>query len=122
MAATCFDGMSKPKASQGMVATLVRTIFEQPDHDSVWDQHARVVDQLSGRFDDAAGMLADAAEDLLAFSTFPAECWPGRSGPRERRPGRAFASHTEGDRSTVPLSVTLCKPHPSSGARLDKRR
>ena len=30
-----------PKASQGMVATLVRTIFEQPDHDSVWAQHAR---------------------------------------------------------------------------------
>jgi hypothetical protein len=25
-----------------------------------------------GRFPDAAGMLADAAEDLLAFSTFPA--------------------------------------------------
>ena len=25
-----------PRASQGMVATLVRTIFEQPDHDSVW--------------------------------------------------------------------------------------
>ena len=64
-----------PKASQGMVATLVRTIFEQPDHDSVWDQHARVVDQLTGRFDDAALMLADAAEDLLAFSTFPAEHW-----------------------------------------------
>ena len=40
------------------------------------------------------------------------------SGGRER----AFASHTEGDRSTVPLSVTLCKPHPSSGARLDEIR
>jgi hypothetical protein len=58
-----------------MVATLVRTIFEQPDHDSVWAQHARVVDQLAGRFDDAALMLADAADDLLAFSTFPAEHW-----------------------------------------------
>ena len=46
-----------------MVATLVRTIFEQPDHDGVWDQHTRVVDQLGGRFDDAAAMLADAAED-----------------------------------------------------------
>jgi hypothetical protein len=77
-----------PKASQGMVATLVRTIFEQPDHDSVWAQHARVVGQLSGRFDDAANMLADAAEDLLAFATFPAEhsaprgalTYPPRSG------------------------------------------
>ena len=67
-----------PRTSQGMVATLVRTIFEQPDHDSVWDQHARVVDQLTGRFDDAATMLADAADDLLAFSTFP----PEHSAPR----------------------------------------
>ena len=75
-----------PKASQGMVATLVRTIFEQPDHDSVWAQHARVVDQLTGRFDDAALMLADAAEDLLAFSTFPAEHWSAirSNNPQER--------------------------------------
>jgi len=75
-----------PKASQGMVGTLVRTIFEQPDHDSVWDQHARVVDQLAGRFDEAAAMLADAAEDLLAFSTFPTEHWSAirSNNPQER--------------------------------------
>ncbi len=30
-----------PKASQSMVATLVRTIFEQPDATQVWAQHAR---------------------------------------------------------------------------------
>jgi putative transposase len=36
---------------------------------------ARVVDQLTGRFDDAAVMLLDAPDDLLAFSTFPAEHW-----------------------------------------------
>jgi len=75
-----------PKASQGMVATLVRTIFEQPDHDSVWAQHARVVDQLAGRFPEAAKMLADAAEDLLAFSTFPPGHWSAirSNNPQER--------------------------------------
>jgi transposase-like protein len=75
-----------PKASQGMVATLVRTIFEQPDHDSVWAQHARVVDQLGGRFADAANMLSDAASDLLAFSTFPPEHWSAvrSNNPQER--------------------------------------
>ena len=75
-----------PRASQGMVATLVRTIFEQPDHDSVWAQHARVVDQLTGRFDDAAVMLLDAADDLLAFSTFPPEHWSQyrSNNPQER--------------------------------------
>lgn len=75
-----------PRASQGMVATLVRTIFEQPDHDSVWAQHARVVGQLSTLFPEAAAMLADAAEDLLAFSTFPAEHWSNirSNNPQER--------------------------------------
>ena len=75
-----------PKASQGMVGTLVRTIFEQPDHDSVWAQHARVVDQLQGLFPEAANMLSDAAEDLLAFSTFPPEHWSAirSNNPQER--------------------------------------
>ena len=75
-----------PKASQGMVATLVRTIFEQPDHDSVSAQHGRVVDQLTGRFADAAVMLLDAADDLLAFSTFPPEHWSNirSNNPQER--------------------------------------
>jgi len=79
-----------PKASQGMVATLVRTIFEQPDHDSVWAQHARVVDQLAGRFPEAAMMLAGAAEDLLAFSTFPPEHWSAirSNNPQEVCPER----------------------------------
>jgi putative transposase len=35
-----------PKAAQAMVATLVRTIFAQPDAASVWAQHARVADAL----------------------------------------------------------------------------
>jgi len=39
-----------PKAHQGMFATLVRTIFEQPDATQVWAQHARVVEQLEPRF------------------------------------------------------------------------
>jgi putative transposase len=75
-----------PKASQGMVATLVRTIFEQPDHDSVWAQHERVVEQLAGRFDDAAALLIDAGPDLLAFSTFPVEHWTAirSNNPQER--------------------------------------
>ena len=75
-----------PKASQGMVSTLVRTIFEQPDHHSVWAQHERVVEQLGGRFDDAAAMLIDAGPDLLAFSTFPVEHWSAirSNNPQER--------------------------------------
>ena len=53
------------------MATLGRSVFEQPDAASVWDQHARVLAQLEERFPQAAAMLADAAPDLLAFHRLP---------------------------------------------------
>jgi hypothetical protein len=64
-----------PKSAHTIVAPLVRSIFEQPDADSVWAQHGRIVEQLSGRFDAAADLLADAAHDILAFTTFPKTHW-----------------------------------------------
>ena len=75
-----------PKSSQSMVATLVRTIFEQPDAEQVWAQHARVVEQLEGRFPDAAAMLIDAGGDILAFAAFPIEHWSAirSNNPQER--------------------------------------
>jgi putative transposase len=75
-----------PKSAQSMVATLVRTIFEQPDAASVWAQHARVVEQLTERFPDAATHLADAATDVLAFTAFPKEHWRQiwSNNPQER--------------------------------------
>jgi putative transposase len=75
-----------PKSAQNFVATLVRSIFAQPDHDAVWAQHNRVVEQLMDNFSDAAHMLAGAAEDILAFSTFPKEHWRQiwSNNPQER--------------------------------------
>jgi putative transposase len=75
-----------PKSAQAMVATLVRTTFAQPDAASVWDQHARVVEQLTERFASAAKLLADAAEDVLAFTAFPKEHWKQiwSNNPQER--------------------------------------
>ncbi len=64
-----------PKSAQGFVATMVRTIFEQPDAKTVKEQHARIVTQLEERFPDAAAMLDDAGPDLLAFTGFPKEHW-----------------------------------------------
>src|SRR5579863_2031334 len=64
-----------PKSAQGMVATLVRTIFDQADSASVWAQHDRVVRQLEEKFPQAAALLAEAANDILAFTAFPQEHW-----------------------------------------------
>jgi putative transposase len=75
-----------PKSAQSLVATLVRSIFEQPDATTTWAQHARVVEQLDERFGDAAAMLADAAADILAFTPFPKEHWRQirSNNPQER--------------------------------------
>jgi putative transposase len=64
-----------PKSAQGFVATMVRTIFEQPDAKTVREQHRRIVTQLEERFPDAAAMLDEAGTDLLAFTGFPKEHW-----------------------------------------------
>jgi transposase-like protein len=75
-----------PKSAQPMVATIVRSIFEQPSAEEVRAQHARVVAQLEPRFPDAARMLADAAEEILAFAAFPQQHWRKirSNNPQER--------------------------------------
>jgi putative transposase len=64
-----------PKSAQSFVATMVRTIFAQPDAATVHEQHRRIVDQLATRFPEAATLLEEAAPDLLAFTAFPKEHW-----------------------------------------------
>lgn len=64
-----------PKSTQDFVAALVRSVFSQPNPDAVRDQYERVIEQLTGRFDDVADMLIDAREEILAFTTFPKQHW-----------------------------------------------
>ena len=75
-----------PRSAQPFVATLVRTVFAQPDSESTWAQLDRVVDQLQGRFPDVATALVDMAPDLLAFTAFPKEHWrqTWSNNPQER--------------------------------------
>ncbi len=75
-----------PKAAQAFVATLVRSIFAQPDAASVRAQHARIVEQLAAKFPDAAAMLEEAGPDILAFASFPKEHWRQiwSNNPQER--------------------------------------
>src|SRR5437868_13667995 len=64
-----------PKSAQSFVATMIRTIFAQPDAATVREQHGRIVDQLATRFPEAAALLEEAEPDLLAFTAFPKEHW-----------------------------------------------
>jgi putative transposase len=70
-----------------MMATLVRSIFEQPDRDATWAQLGEVIDKLTtAGFVDQAVYILDAADDILAFTAFPAEHWPKirSNNPQER--------------------------------------
>jgi transposase-like protein len=74
------------KTSQPWVATLVRTIFDQPDAAEVAAQFGRVVDALEAKLPAAAAHLSAAEADLLAFTTVPREIWRQiwSSNPQER--------------------------------------
>jgi putative transposase len=75
-----------PKTAQPWVSTLVRTIFEQPDADSVRAQHAHVVAALEAKLPAAAAHLDAARDDILAFTAFPREVWRQiwSNNPQER--------------------------------------
>jgi transposase-like protein len=60
-----------PRSARGMVATVIRSIFEQPDEASARAQLRRVVDGLEGRFPAVAALLIAAEADLLVHFTFP---------------------------------------------------
>jgi transposase-like protein len=75
-----------PKTAQPWVATLVRTVFDQPDTDAVRAQYERVVEAIEAKFPAAAEHLDTARGDLLAFTAFPREIWRQiwSNNPQER--------------------------------------
>jgi transposase-like protein len=60
-----------PKGSADMVAAAMRTICAQPDAGHVHDQFDEIVTMLTRQFPDAAAILTDARDDVLAFTTSP---------------------------------------------------
>ncbi len=75
-----------PKRAQPWVATMIRTIYQQPSPEEVHSQHQRVVAQLEERFPEAAGRLEEAGADILAFTAFPVAHWKQvwSNNPQER--------------------------------------
>jgi transposase-like protein len=76
-----------PKGDWSLVATLVRSVFDQPDRDATWGQLGDVIDKLTtAGLSDAALYILDAADDILAFTAFPTEHWPKirSNNPQER--------------------------------------
>jgi len=62
-----------PKGAQDTVAAVVRSVFSAPDHATAMTQLHDVARMLEPRFPQAAELLQDSAEDLLAHMHFPRE-------------------------------------------------
>ena len=62
-----------PKGAREAIAAVVRTIFAQPDHATAMTQLRKVAEGLRTRFGQAAALLEDAAEDILAYRHLPLE-------------------------------------------------
>jgi putative transposase len=58
-----------------MVAAVFRTIFAQPDADTVAATRDQVRDQLGDRFPKIAVLMDDAKPEVLAFCGFPRTHW-----------------------------------------------
>jgi putative transposase len=64
-----------PHGEKSLVSALLRTIFSQPsrrDSDLQWQQ---VSDQMRKRWPQAAALMDDAQQDVLAYMAFPVEHW-----------------------------------------------
>ncbi len=75
-----------PRRAQPWVATMVRTIYQQPSPEEVHAQHHRMIGMLDERFPQAAALLEKAGPEILAFTAFPVAHWKQiwSNNPQER--------------------------------------
>jgi putative transposase len=75
-----------PKSSWPWVRTLLHSIFDQPDAESVVAQYDRVLDALTDKLPKVGEHLDAARADLLAFTAFPKQIWRQiwSNNPQER--------------------------------------
>ncbi len=64
-----------PKSSWPWVKTLLQTVFDQPDKESVNAQFDRVLDALEHKLPRSFEHLDAARDEILAFTVFPKEIW-----------------------------------------------
>ncbi|MCV7029543.1 IS256 family transposase [Mycobacterium sherrisii] len=75
-----------PKASWPWVRTLLHSVFDQPDAQSVAAQYDRIIDALADKLPKVAAHLQANRTDLLAFTAFPKQIWRQiwSNNPQER--------------------------------------
>jgi putative transposase len=86
-----------PKTSWPWVRTLLHSVYDQPDADSVAAQYDRIIDALTDKLPKVADHLEAARADLLAFTAFPKQIWRQiwSNNPRTAQQGDS-AAHRRG--------------------------
>jgi transposase-like protein len=64
-----------PKGDKAMVAAAVRTIFAQPGREAAGQQLRYVAETIEPHWPEAARVLLNAEEDVLAFMAYPHAHW-----------------------------------------------
>ncbi len=106
-----------PKSSWPWVGTMLHSIYDQPDAESVVAQYDRVLDALSDKLPKVAEHLDAARADLLAFTAFPKQIWRQiwSNNPQERlnREVRAEPTSSVSSPTADPSSASLepCWPN-----------
>jgi len=75
-----------PKTRWPWVRTLLHSIYDQPDADSVVAQYDRVLESLTKKLPKVVAHLQENRADVLGFTAFPKEIWRQiwSNNPRER--------------------------------------
>jgi putative transposase len=75
-----------PKTSWPWVKTLLHSVYDQPDADSVHAQYDRLIDTIAEKLPAVAQHLETGRADVLAFTAFPKELWRQiwSNNPQER--------------------------------------
>ncbi len=84
--ATNLMSVTPPKASWPWVRTLLHSVYDQPDAESVHAQYDRIIEALTEKLPRVADHLDGARVDLLAFTGFPKQIWRQiwSNNPQER--------------------------------------
>ena len=75
-----------PKSSWPWVKTLLHSVYDQPDADSVAAQYDRILNALAEKLPKVVAHLEEHRADVLAFTPFPKEIWRQiwSNNPQER--------------------------------------
>jgi transposase-like protein len=64
-----------PKSAWPAVKTMLHSVYDQPDPESVHTQYDKLLDSMTNKLPAVAEHLDTARADVLAFTAFPKELW-----------------------------------------------